>query len=173
MQAVETQAFEGRVIFHTRHSSLRTDAYADALISAAKVTYPDLFPKYEREIEEACLLVSATDGMTFAFKGDEMPMLCHLQEFWKQLEKARKQKEGSEQSQASTIVDWRMETHWTVKNAWIEVFNATHKAFRDPVRLPVPMLTPEEREALDDSDHPLQKPGSATDEESGNALAES
>lgn len=171
MQAVETQAFEGRVIFHTRHSSLKTEAHADALISAARLACPDLFPKYEREIEEACLLVSATEDVRFAFQGDEMPMLTHFQDFWKQLEKARKPKDGSEQAQAQAICDWRMETHWTIKNAWVEIFNATHKPFRDPVRLPKAMLTPEEREALNDSGHPLPSPGSPTAAASANASA--
>lgn len=141
MAAIKTAAFEGRVVFHTRHASLGSLESIDQFVKLATEVDAPFAEKYASEL--AYLLV-LTPQIEFSFHGDENPMLSELKEFWEKYQKATGEKA------VLLAIAWRKETSYVIMGEWVKAVNNASTPYRDPVTAPYEALTPEQKAEADD-----------------------
>lgn len=146
MATTDYTAFEGRVIFHCRHESLRTlrdvqRMKSDAL--AAGMGEDDAI--YLVDMLE---LTTRTDDISFHFKDDETGMLRELQKFWKAYKKS---------VDYQAVLDFRLDVSGSVIGEWRRAQRQAETPFYDPATVPPHLLTPAERAEADNPDSPLEE----------------
>lgn len=146
-RTLNSAAWDGRVIFMTRHASFGTLEQAGILEQQLKDACPDLFEKLD--FPTVSYLLSMTVDIEFVLQGDEGTMILDLMDFWGKWKK---------KSNVSDAIEWRKFTGIEVIIAWVKAVNESGTAIRRPEQLPPSAWTPEEREEAADPESPLAEP---------------
>lgn len=143
----QSNAFEGRVVFATRHASLMTLLEAERIEKAALAALGEVNDTIKAVVRDMAALVSQTESITFHFAGNEADMLTDLRDFWEAYARA--------DDGPLLAARWRMSASFAVVSAWTRAVNAAESPYIDPETSPLEVLTPEQRKEAADPDSPL------------------
>lgn len=150
-RTLNSAAWDGRVVFQTRHVSFGVLEEADGLKRRIDEQCPELSVRLN--LQNLTVMLACTVDIEFNFQGDENPPLLDLMDFWQEYHKAK-----APGKRIELAVEWYKFTSNDVIANWLDAINHASAPVRRPEQLPESMLTEEERAQLEDPNSPLVSP---------------
>ncbi len=146
MRTISTPAFDGQVVFKTKYQTLQTSLQSQEYRKQLEGKAHEILELYPDHCHFIMFLLARTEDIVFDVTEDSHPLLLDWRDFWAKWIKKQ---------DVTDALQWRFQTDSIVIDAWIDAVAASN--FTNPATLPYVKLTEEQREAMSDINHPLDK----------------